>query len=492
MDYIIDFKEIVEQAPAEEPARQYYFMDRVRELVEMKKQEGYAAHCMVEVMGCQMSAKDGEKLLGILERCGYTVTEDDRDADVVLFTTCTVRENANMKLYGRVGRLKHQYERRDGMIIGITGCMMQEKDEVEGIRKRYPYVRLVFGTHNVYKLAELLYQTLVTGKRTFEVLEDTKLIVEELPSDRRYRFKGAVNISYGCNNFCTYCIVPYVRGREKSRNATAILRECEQLIADGCLEITLLGQNVNSYGNDIPGSTSFPELLAAVAELPGLRRVRYMTSNPKDLSDELIEVMKTHPNIERHIHLPLQSGSSAILKRMNRHYTKESYLALVEKIRRELPEVALTTDIIVGFPGETEADFQDTVEVVQQAQFDAAYTFIYSKRTGTPAASYEQVPEEDVKDRFARLLKIVQESSAANETRDLGKTMEVLVEDENKNQEGYLTGRLSNSVLVHFPGPKELIGTMQMVKLTESKGFYYFGELVGRQSEAQYCETGSI
>ena len=232
MDYIIDYREIVE-----EPARQYYFMDRVRELVEMKKQEGYAAHCMVEVMGCQMSAKDGEKLLGILERCGYTVTEDDRDADVVLFTTCTVRENANMKLYGRVGRLKHQYERRDGMIIGITGCMMQEKDEVEGIRKRYPYVRLVFGTHNVYKLAELLYQTLVTGKRTFEVLDDTKMIVEELPSDRRYRFKGAVNISYGCNNFCTYCIVPYVRGREKSRNATAILRECEQLIADGVVGI---------------------------------------------------------------------------------------------------------------------------------------------------------------------------------------------------------------------------------------------------------------
>ena len=478
MDYIIDYREVAAQAPTEEPARQYYFMDRMRELVEIRKQEGYTARCMVEIMGCQMSAKDGEKLLGILERCGYTVTDDDNAADVILFTTCTVRENANMKLYGRVGRLKHQYERRKDMVLGITGCMMQEKDEVEGIRKRYPYVHLVFGTHNVYKLAELLYKTLVTGKRTFEILDDTSLIVEELPSERRYRFKGSVNISYGCNNFCTYCIVPYVRGREKSRNATAILRECEQLIADGCREITLLGQNVNSYGNDIPGSTTFPELLAAVAELPGLRRVRYMTSNPKDLSDALLSVIKTHPNIERHIHLPLQSGSTNVLKRMNRHYTKESYLALVEKIRTELPEVSLTTDIIVGFPGETEEDFLDTVDVVKKARFDAAYTFIYSRRTGTPAAKLDPVPEEEVRDRFDRLLRIVQESSTENETRDLGHVMEVLVEDENKNQEGYLTGRLSNSVLVHFPGDKALIGTMQMVKLTESKGFYYFGELV--------------
>ncbi len=477
MDYIIDYKEIVMQAPTEEPARQYYFMDRVRELVEIRKQEGYAAHCMVEVMGCQMSAKDGEKLLGILERCGYTVTEDDKDADIVLFTTCTVRENANQKLYGRLGRLKHQYERREGMIIGITGCMMQEKDEVEGISKHYPYVKLVFGTHNIYKLAELLYKTLVTGKRTVEVIDDTKLIVEDLPSDRKFKFKGSVNISFGCNNFCTYCIVPYVRGREKSRNATDILRECEKLIADGCIEIMLLGQNVNSYGNDIPGSTTFPELLKAVAELPGLKRLRYMTSNPKDFSDELIEVMRTHPIIERHVHLPLQSGSSAILKRMNRHYTKESYLELVHKIRKAIPDATLTTDIIVGFPGETEEDFQDTIDVVKECKYDAAYTFIYSKRTGTPAAKFEQVPEDIVKERFDRLLKVVQESSRENENRDLGKVMEVLVEDENKNQEGYVTGRLSNSVLVHFPGDKSLIGTMQMVKLTESKGFYYFGEI---------------
>lgn len=478
MNYNIDFKEIFDHAPIEEPERQYYFMDRTRELVEMKKQyEGYAAHFMVEVMGCQMSAKDGEKLQGILERCGYTMTDNDRDSDVILFSTCTIRENANMKLYGRVGRLKHQYENRPGMIIGITGCMMQEKDEVEGIKKHYPYVKLIFGTHNVYKLAELLYATLSSGKRTIEIIDDTKMIVEDLPSDRKYKFKGSVNISYGCNNFCTYCIVPYVRGREKSRNATDILRECEKLVADGCLEVTLLGQNVNSYGNDIPGSTSFPELLAAVAEIPGMKRVRFMTSNPKDLSDELIQVIKTHPNIARHIHLPMQSGSSAVLKKMNRHYTKESYLELVRKIRTELPDVSLTTDIIVGFPGERDEDFRDTLDVVKEAHFDSAFTFIYSKRTGTPAAKMEQVPEDIVKERFDELLAAVQKSSAENEGRDLHHEVEVLVEEKNQNQDGYLTGRLSNNILVHFKGNEELIGTMQKVRLDESKGFYYFGTL---------------
>ena len=329
----------------------------------------------------------------------------------------------------------------------------------------------------MYKLAELLYAALSSGKRTIEIIDDTKMIVEDLPSDRKYKFKGSVNISYGCNNFCTYCIVPYVRGREKSRNATDILRECEKLVADGCLEVTLLGQNVNSYGNDIPGSTSFPELLAAVAEIPGMKRVRFMTSNPKDLSDELIQVIKTHPNIARHIHLPMQSGSSAVLKKMNRHYTKESYLELVRKIRTELPDVSLTTDIIVGFPGERDEDFRDTLDVVKEAHFDSAFTFIYSKRTGTPAAKMEQVPEDIVKERFDELLAAVQKSSAENEGRDLHHEVEVLVEEKNQNQDGYLTGRLSNNILVHFKGNEELIGTMQKVRLDESKGFYYFGTL---------------
>lgn len=475
MERLFDLKELRESAPKEEPARQFYYMDRLRELVAVKKQEGYRARCMVEVMGCQMSAKDGEKLLGILTSVGFTETDDDRDCDVMLFTTCTVRENANQKLYGRVGRLKHQYERRPGMVIGITGCMMQEKDEVEGIQKHYPYVKLIFGTHNIYKLAELLFETLVTNRRTVEILEDTSLIVENLPSERKYPFKAAVNISYGCNNFCTYCIVPYVRGREKSRSSEDILCECRRLIADGCREITLLGQNVNSYGNDIPGSTTFPELLSSVAELPGLQRVRFMTSNPKDLSDELIRVIRSHENIARHIHLPLQSGSTAVLKKMNRHYTKESYLALVRRIRTVLPEVGLTTDIIVGFPGETEADFQDTLEVVREAQFDSAFTFIYSKRTGTPAAELPEIPAEITKERFDRLLKTVSDVSSEKTGKLTGETREVLVEEMNQNMEGYVTGRLSNNTLVHFMGGPELIGQMVRVKLTESKGFYYFG-----------------
>lgn len=477
-EYIFDYQEIINGAPETEPERQLYFMDRCREYTEAEKKESYQAHCMVQVMGCQMSAKDGEKLQGILNQCGFTETASEDDADVILFTTCTVRENANQRLYGRVGRLKHQYERRPGMVIGITGCMMQEKDEVENIQKKYPYVKLIFGTHNVYKLAELLYRTLVTRHRTVEILQDTDQIVENLPSERKFSFKAGVNISYGCNNFCTYCIVPYVRGREKSRNAMDIMHEVEQLIKDGCIEVTLLGQNVNSYGNDKKDELSFPALLKEAAEIPGLKRLRFMTSNPKDLSDELIEVIKTHPNIARHIHLPLQSGSTAVLKRMNRHYTKESYLALVDKIRRELPDVSITTDIIVGFPGETEENFQDTLDVVRKAKFDSAFTFIYSRRTGTPAADYEQVPAEIVKERFDRLLASVQEASRENEGRDVGKVMEVLAEEKDQEKPGYLTGRLSNNILVHFEGPENLIGQLVQVRLDRSMGFYYYGTMV--------------
>ncbi len=473
------FLEIMRKAPAEEPERQYYFMDRVRDLVEEKKAVGYAAKFMVNVIGCQMSAKDGEKLGGILEACGYTESQDDRDCDVILFTTCTVRENANQKLYGRIGRLKHQVENRPGMVLGITGCMMQEAEEVETIRKKYPYVKLIFGTHNVYKLAELLFETLWKDQRTVEVIEDTKLIVENLPSERKFRFKASVNISYGCNNFCTYCIVPYVRGREKSRNARDILQECERLVQDGVKEITLLGQNVNSYGNDLAeGAVSFPELLRMVAAIPGLRRIRFMTSNPKDLSDALIQVMKEEPKICRHLHLPLQSGSSALLKRMNRHYTKESYLTLVRKIREELPDMSLTTDIIVGFPGETDADFRDTIEVVQEAKYDSAFTFIYSKRSGTPAAAWEPVDPEVVKARFAQLLEVVKQSSAENEGKDEGRIMEVLVEEKDNEKPGFLTGRLSNNILVHFEGSDDLIGELVSVRLDQSMGFYYYGTLV--------------
>ena len=492
-----DYQTIERTAPAMEPARQFYFIDRLRELVEEKKQHGYEAACLVNVIGCQMSAKDGEKLSGILREAGFREAPDEDHADVILFTTCTVRENANDRLYGRIGRLKHQYERRPGMVIGITGCMMQEAEEAETIRRHYPYVHLVFGTHNVYRLAELLYRTLITDSRTYEILPDTDRIVENLPSVRKYPFKASVNISFGCNNFCTYCIVPYVRGREKSRNAEDILTECRRLVSEGVQEIMLLGQNVNSWGNDLRKKAEkegaeadggakimdFPTLLSAVAEIPGLRRVRFMTSHPKDLSDALIEVIRTHPNIARHIHLPMQSGSTEILRRMNRRYTKEQYLSLVQRIRTALPDVSLTTDIIVGFPGEMEEDFADTIRVVEACRFDSAFTFIYSRRRGTPAAEMEQVPEEVVKPRFARLLQVVRECSAGNADRNVGKVMEVLVEEIEdagsgaEEGEAMLTGRLSDNLLVHFRGPVSLLGSMTMVRLDRAMGFYYFGSL---------------
>ena len=472
------FTEILENAPANEPERQFYFIEQIKALLDVKKGEGYEAKAMVTVIGCQMSAKDGEKLQGILQEAGYSITEKEEEADVILFTTCTVRENANQKLYGRIGQLKHLYQRNKDLIIGITGCMMQEKDEVETIQRKYPYVHLIFGTHNIYKLAEYLLETMLSKEKKVELLEDSTEIVENLPSKRKYSFRAAVNISFGCNNFCTYCIVPYVRGREKSRDSQEILKECEALIADGVKEIMLLGQNVNSYGLDKKEEGSFPELLAKIAKLPGLKRLRFMTPNPKDFSDELLQVMKENENICNHIHLPLQSGSTAILKRMNRHYSKESYMALVKKVREVLPDVSLTTDIIVGFPGETEEDFQDTMEVVAYSKFDSAFTFQYSKRTGTPAAKWEAVPEDVVKERFQRLLEHIRLHSEEREGRDLGKVMEVLVEEKDKESENMLTGRLSNNVLVHFEGGERLIGEIVPVRLDKSMGFYYYGSVL--------------
>lgn len=474
----LHFQDIEKNAPKEEPERQLYFIDALRSYVDLKKWEGYEAKAMVSVIGCQMSAKDGEKLQGILEEAGYSMTEEEEEADVILFTTCTVRENANQKLYGRIGQLKHLYKRDRNRIIGITGCMMQEKDEVETIKKRYPYVHLIFGTHNIYKLAELLLEALLTKERKVETWEDSSLIVENLPSRRKYPFRASVNISFGCNNFCTYCIVPYVRGREKSRDSKDILNECAALVSDGVKEIMLLGQNVNSYGLDRKEELRFPELLSRVAKIPGLRRIRFMTPNPKDFSDELLQVMKENQNICNHIHLPLQSGSTKILKKMNRHYTKESYLALLRKIKETLPEIGLTTDIIVGFPGETEEDFQDTLEVVREAQYDSAFTFQYSKRSGTPAAKWEEVPEDVVSDRFQRLLNTVREASKEREGKDIGRVMEVLVEEKDKEEKDMLTGRLENNVLVHFRGGERLLGEIVPVKLEKSMGFYYFGSLL--------------
>lgn len=462
--------------PMEEPARQYYFMAKCREWVhDFEEKNGRCPTACIQTFGCQMNAKDSEKLMGILEQIGFEETEDEH-GDFVLYNTCTVRENANLRVYGRLGYLNTIKKKNPDMLIALCGCMMQEPEVVEKLKKSYRFVDIVFGTHNIFKLAELLYERLQKNKPVVDVWESTDRIVEELPAQRKYPFKSGVNIMFGCNNFCSYCIVPYVRGRERSRNPEDILEEIRRLGSDGVVEVMLLGQNVNSYGKNLDTPVSFAWLLRQVSEIEGIERIRFMTSHPKDLSEELIEAMRTLPKVCPHLHLPLQSGSTRILREMNRRYTKEQYLGLVEKIRHAMPDISLTTDIIVGFPGETQEDFEETLDVVRNVGFDSAFTFIYSRRTGTLAAKMEnQVPEDVVKDRFDRLLTEVQRISARVCTRHLHTTQKVLVEEPDDHAEGYLTGRLGNNTIVHFPGETALIGKIVDVYLEESKGFYYMG-----------------
>ncbi len=428
-----------------------------------------------------------QQFLQLLEEAGF-VQGADENSDFVLYNTCTVRENANLKVYGRLGYLGGLKRKNPDMLIALCGCMMQEPQVVEKIRKSYRHVDIIFGTHNIFRLAELIFRRLTEKKMVVDIWEGTDAIVEDLPVERKYPFKSGVNIMFGCNNFCSYCIVPYVRGRERSREPEAIVREIEALVADGVTEVMLLGQNVNSYGNlgqnvnsygkTLSTPVSFAQLLQQVEKIEGLKRIRFMTSHPKDLSDELIAVMAESQKVCHHLHLPMQSGSSRILKEMNRRYDKETYLKLVEKIRTAIPDISLTTDIIVGFPGETEEDFLETMDVVDKVGFDTAFTFIYSKRSGTPAAAKEdQVPQDVVKNRFDRLLGLVQEKGRAASSRFEGTVQEVLVETESKDK-GVLTGRTQYNLLVHFPGDVSLMGQYVNVRLDTCKGFYYLGTLV--------------
>ncbi|ADL34229.1 tRNA-thiotransferase enzyme MiaB [Butyrivibrio proteoclasticus B316] len=466
-----------------ESLRQLEFIEKARDYVSDKEKElGRKLTACVVTFGCQMNARDSEKLLAILRLVGYEESESE-NADFVIYNTCTVRDNADQRVYGRLGACSNFKKKNPHMKIALCGCMMQEQTVIEKIKKSYRFVDLIFGTHNIYKFAELLCTCLESDRMIIDIWKETDKIVEDLPVLRKYPFKSGVNIMFGCNNFCTYCIVPYVRGRERSRSPRDIVRECEKLVADGVKEVMLLGQNVNSYGldfkDDDPNKISFPELLEEVCKVEGLERIRFMTPHPKDFSDELLDVIERNPKIARHIHLPLQSGSTEILRRMNRKYTKDSYLALVDKIRTKLPDVAITTDIIVGFPGETPADVDETIDVVEKASFDNAFTFIYSKRTGTPAAGFpDQVPEEEVKENFDRLLKVVQETARKQSEKLTGVTEKVLVESVNEQDSSLVTGRLSNNTLVHFPGDESLIGEMVDVKLANCHGFYFTGERV--------------
>ncbi len=463
--------------PDFEPQRQYYFMAKCRQIVKEENERlDRSLTCSVITFGCQMNARDSEKLLGILVKAGYAVT-DSEDADFVIYNTCTVRDNANQRVYGRLGHLNAMKKRNPHKKIALCGCMMQEQNVIETLKKSYSFVDLVFGTHNLYKFAELLCAMYESEGMLIDIWKDTNTIVEQLPVRPKYSYKSGVNIMFGCNNFCSYCIVPYVRGRERSRDAREILREIESLAADGVKEIMLLGQNVNSYGRGLSDEISFAGLLREVEKVEGIERIRFMTSHPKDLSDELIGVMKESGKICRHLHLPLQSGSSRILAAMNRRYDKDHYLALALKIRNEIPDMAISTDIIVGFPGETKEDVDDTIDVIRKVAFDNAFTFQYSRRTGTPAAAMEQVPQAEVTRQFDRVLSAVQETARERAMLIEGRSLPALIEEVNEKDASLVIGRLSNNMIVHLKGTPEMIGTIRTVRLTECRGFYYMGEM---------------
>ncbi len=475
----LDRIDISQNPPKNEPERQYYYIAKCRKIIEERSVEkGRPLTACVNTFGCQMNARDSEKLIGILELMGYKITEDEK-ADFVIYNTCTVRENANLKVYGRLGYLSNIKKKNNDMLIALCGCMMQEPSAVEKIKKSYGFVDIIFGTHNIFKFAEIVHNRLKSDRLVIDLWENTDIIIEDLPVERKYSFKSGVNIMFGCDNFCSYCIVPYVRGRERSRKPKDIIDEIKRLAADGVVEVMLLGQNVNSYGKTLENPVSFAELLKEAEKIDGIKRIRFMTSHPKDLSDELIEVMKNSKKICKQLHLPVQSGSSRILKIMNRKYDKEHYLELVSKIREAVPDISLTTDIMVGFPGETEEDFLDTLDVVRKARYDSAYTFIYSRRMGTPAAAMEeQIPKAVVKERFDRLLREVQTIANEQIKRFEGETLKALVEEKNGQLEGFVTGKLDSGITVHFKGDEDLIGRIVNVKLLEAKGFYYIGEMM--------------
>ncbi|WP_408625495.1 tRNA (N6-isopentenyl adenosine(37)-C2)-methylthiotransferase MiaB [Crassaminicella thermophila] len=446
---------------------------------EYLEKTGQRKKVMIITYGCQMNEHDSEKLLGMLDNMGYIETNNMYEADLIIYNTCCVRENAELKVYGNLGQLKSLKKEKKDMIIVVCGCMMQQPHVVEQIKRKYNHVDLVFGTHNLHRFPQLLATCKKAKDMIVEVWEEEGEIVEGIPAVRKYELKAFVNIMYGCNNFCTYCIVPYTRGRERSRNAEDIIREIKQLVMNGTKEVTLLGQNVNSYGKTLDADIDFAGLLYKLNEIEGLERIRFMTSHPKDLSYRLIRAMRDCEKVCEHIHLPVQSGSTRVLKKMNRHYSKEDYLKLVQDLKKEVPNVCITTDIIVGFPGETEEDFKETLDVIQKVQYDSAFTFLYSIREGTPAATYvDQVPENVKHERFNRLLDILNPIIAKKNSLLKGKVVEVLVEGPSKTNKDRLMGRTRTNKLVNFIGPKECIGKLVKVKITEPKTFSLNGEFI--------------
>ena len=433
----------------------------------------------ISTYGCQMNEEDSEKLSGMLKSQGYERTENKEEASIIIFNTCCVRENAENKVFGNLGQLKQLKKKNPNLVIAICGCMMQQVGMADKVLKTFPYVDIIFGTHNAHKFPEYLHRVLQEGVQVKEILNKEEGIVEGLPIDRKSDVKAFVTIMYGCNNFCTYCIVPYVRGRERSRKSEDIIKEIEELVSQGYKEITLLGQNVNSYGKGLEEDIDFAGLLRKVNEVKGLERVRFMTSHPKDLSDDVIMAIKECDKLCEQVHLPVQSGSSRILKEMNRHYDREYYLDLVKKIKSEIPDVTLTTDIIIGFPGETEEDFLDTLSLCEEVGYDSAFTFIYSRRNHTPADKMEnQIPDDIKHDRFNRLVEAINKKVVIKNKEYEGKVVEVLVEGPSKHDETKLTGRTRNGKLVNFAGDEKLVGELVNLKIVRAQPFSLIGEIV--------------
>ncbi|WP_353095230.1 tRNA (N6-isopentenyl adenosine(37)-C2)-methylthiotransferase MiaB [Tissierella praeacuta] len=460
--------------------KQEYFMDKIRQLndeyfVKTGKRKTY----LKKTYGCQMNEHDSEKISWILENMNYIETENIEEADFIIYNTCLIRENAEVKVYGHLGSLKKLKRQNPNLMIAICGCMMQKEDIRNVILSKHKHVDIIFGTHNIHKLPQLIDNHLQTGETTVDVFEDIKEIDENINANRKYSYKAFVNIIYGCNNFCTYCVVPYTRGRENSREPENIINEIKELAKNGCKEIMLLGQNVNSYGKNLNRDYSFTDLLKDINKIDGIERIRFMTSHPKDLSDELINCYATLDKLCEHLHLPVQSGSDRMLKEMNRHYTKEDYLKIITKLKKAVPNISITTDIIIGFPGETEEDFNDTLKLVKEVRFDSAFTFLYSMREGTKAARMENQIDDKIKhNRFQRLTDTLNDIGLEINQSLIGETFEVLVEEVSKNNTEVLTGRTRANKLVHFKGGKQLIGSMVNVKIENVKTFTLEGNLV--------------
>ena len=430
----------------------------------------------ITTFGCQMNEHDSEVIDGLLTERGFSSVKERKDASIVIINTCSVRDNADKRFFGTLGQLKKRKESDPSFIVCVCGCMMQQQRVVDTIKAKYPWVDVIFGTNSIHHIPELIEKVAIEKEKVVDIIENTEEIVEGLPAKRLFDHKALVNIMFGCNNFCTYCIVPYTRGREKSRAPESIVDEVKGLVADGVKEIMLLGQNVNSYDGN---GTSFAELLKMLNDVDGLERIRFMTSNPKDLSDELIEAFAVCDKLCRNLHLPIQSGSNRVLKRMNRKYTREDYLKLIEKLRKTVPDITLSTDIIVGFPGETNEDFEETLSIVKEVEYDSAFTFIYSIRKGTPAEKFEdQIEESEKHRRFDLLVDAVNEISEKKNKAYQDRVEKVLVDGVSKNDKSTLTGRTDGFKLVNFAGKKELIGSLVDVKITDAKTFSLFGEVI--------------